>query len=102
MGIGCFNPEGEVQSSLFTVEEYGGSWSLFKLLRNRKLHPTHPHVQFMPEDCIRYAFPFDPPLPFNSCTHPPTHTSKKNSHPTPARLALPAVPLSYICAYVHA
>ena len=54
-GVGCFKSETkvDVRASVFLVEEFGGLWSLFKMLRSKKLHPTHPHVQFTPEDCLR-------------------------------------------------
>ena len=54
-GVGCFKSETklDVRASVFLVEEFGGLWSLFKMLRSKKLHPTHPHVQFTPADCLR-------------------------------------------------
>lgn len=38
---------------MFYVEEYAGSWTLYKMLRSKRLHPQHPHVQFTPADCMR-------------------------------------------------
>jgi hypothetical protein len=55
LGAGCFNmgDRKDIRQSLYIVEEFGGSWSVFKMLRSKKLHRTHPHVQFTPADCMR-------------------------------------------------
>ncbi|GAX80924.1 hypothetical protein CEUSTIGMA_g8359.t1 [Chlamydomonas eustigma] len=56
-GVGCFKAltKEDVRTSVFLVEEFGGLWSLFKMLRSKKLHPSHPHVQFTPTDCMRWV-----------------------------------------------
>eukprot|EP00195_Chlamydomonas_chlamydogama_P001387 CAMPEP_0202917608 /NCGR_PEP_ID=MMETSP1392-20130828/71387_1 /ASSEMBLY_ACC=CAM_ASM_000868 /TAXON_ID=225041 /ORGANISM="Chlamydomonas chlamydogama, Strain SAG 11-48b" /LENGTH=421 /DNA_ID=CAMNT_0049610409 /DNA_START=150 /DNA_END=1412 /DNA_ORIENTATION=+ len=57
LGIGAFNTGSwrEIRASLYVVEEYGGTWSFFKLLKNRKVHPDHPHVQFDQYDTMRWV-----------------------------------------------
>ena len=56
LGLGCFESTNKkaIRSSLFVVEEFGGTWSLYKILKSKRLHPNHPHVQFTPQDCLRW------------------------------------------------
>lgn len=56
LGLGCFESSSkrDIRDSLFVVEEFGGTWSMYKILKSKRLHPNHPHVQFTPEDCLRW------------------------------------------------
>jgi serine/threonine protein kinase len=57
IGVGCFKTgtKREIASSLYLVEEITGQWSLFKMLRTRKLQPEHPHTQWSQEVALGWC-----------------------------------------------